>query len=101
MYYVDMIKKRTLLGKPKALTAFCSIFMLLCLATEATAQSGFVTPEKVQLTGGKGYDGLALQVGSLDEGIDDMRCYAPPDGESYENCLVLCKVCRRCLEFRT
>ena len=49
MYYVDMIKKRTLLGKPKALTAFCSIFMLLCLATEATAQSGFVTPEKVQL----------------------------------------------------
>lgn len=57
MYYVDMIKKRTLLGKPKALTAFCSIFMLLCLATEATAQSGFVTPEKVQLTGGKGYDG--------------------------------------------
>ena len=52
-----MIKKRTLLGKPKALTAFCSIFMLLCLATEATAQSGFVTPEKVQLTGGKGYDG--------------------------------------------
>ena len=57
MYYVDMIKKRTLLGKPKALTAFCSIFMLLCLATEATAQSGFVTPEKVQLTGGTGYDG--------------------------------------------
>ena len=57
MYYVDMIKKRTLLGKPKALTAFCSIFMLLCLATEATAQSGFVTAEKVQLTGGTGYDG--------------------------------------------
>ncbi len=57
MDYVEMIKKRTLLGKPKALTAFCSIFMLLCLATEATAQSGFVTPEKVQLTGGKGYDG--------------------------------------------
>ena len=52
-----MIKKRTLLGKPKALTAFCSIFMLLCLVTEATAQSGFVTPEKVQLVSGKGYDG--------------------------------------------
>lgn len=50
MYYVDMIKKRTLLGKPKALTAFCSIFMLLCLATEATAQSGFVTPEAEKLT---------------------------------------------------
>ena len=50
MYYVDMIKKRTLLGKPKALTAFCSVFMLLCLVTEAMAQSGFVTPEKVQLT---------------------------------------------------
>ena len=49
MYYVDMIKKRTLLGKPKALTAFCSIFMLLCLA-EATAQSGFVTPEAEKLT---------------------------------------------------
>lgn len=44
MYYVDMIKKRTLLGKPKALTAFCSVFMLLCLVTEATAQSGFKTP---------------------------------------------------------
>ncbi len=45
-----MIKKRTLLGKPKALTAFCSIFMLLCLVTEATAQSGFVTPEAEKLT---------------------------------------------------
>ena len=44
MDYVEMIKKRTLLGKPKALTAFCSIFMLLCLVTEATAQSTFRTP---------------------------------------------------------
>ena len=56
-----MIKKRTLLGKPKALTAFCSVFMLLCLVTEATAQSGFVTPEKVQLTSGKGYDGKTYE----------------------------------------
>ena len=61
MYYVDMIKKRTVLGKPKALTAFCSIFMLLCLATEATAQSTFRTPTSVPIVSKNGkYDKTAI-----------------------------------------
>ncbi len=56
-----MIKKRTLLGKPKALAAFCSIFMLLCLATEATAQSTFRTPTSVPIVSKNGkYDKTAI-----------------------------------------
>lgn len=56
-----MIKKRTLLGKPKALAAFCSVFMLLCLATEATAQSTFRTPTSVPIVSKNGkYDKTAI-----------------------------------------
>lgn len=43
---------------------------------------------------GKWNDGLSLEVCSFNEAVNDVRCYAPPDGESYEDDVVVAEVSR-------